>query len=68
MLDWRRERALEETLQTIGEKLVKLDEKLDDRLDAFGKRFDEMKGKLTLVLDPPPRSGPALTNSDHDLE
>jgi chromosome segregation ATPase len=32
---------MEETLQTIGEKLVKLDEKLDQKVDAFGKRFDE---------------------------
>jgi predicted nuclease with TOPRIM domain len=34
-------RAMEETLQTIGERLIKLDEKLDKKLDAFGQRFDE---------------------------
>ena len=46
---------MEETLQTIGEKLVRLDErigdkllkldekvvKLDEKIDAFGKKFDE---------------------------
>src|SRR5689334_4901644 len=47
MLDWRKDLAMEETLQTIGEKLVKFDWKLDAfaktvdaKLDAFGETVD----------------------------